>query len=325
MNVRYIGFALSLSGAIGTAGCGGNSAGAGPVGVQPPVSEVARPSGSEGDLLYVIHEAGKKGYGIVTMLTFPYGARVGDLTGVSEPNGICSAPHGYIWVVGFVKRRSFAYEFAHGATTPIAKIELPKKTFAGGCAVDARGDLAIQDDDSAVHGAMLVYHRHSGTPTRYRTNFEPLYSTYDGAGDLLADGIIGSTAFFVLGELPRKGRQFKDINLHTPTGFPGGMQWDGEYVALETGEGEHTKILRLESSPTGVSVIETVHLLDGFPETQIAIDDGTVAGMGGDSGWRVETWPYPAGGRPSALPGRFRNVRGLAISPGSSDATPFVP
>lgn len=321
MNVYRSGFAAFLLAAIGLAGCAGPAVGPAGDGGSVTPARMTPASSSSGDLLYVAETVGAHHqHGVVSIVTFPQGTPVARIAGIGYPRGVCADAAGNVWVIAYPTRAPIAYEFAHGGTTPIAQIALPPKSFAAGCSVDpTTGNLAIANDDSAVKGQMLVYPgAKSGKPLTYRTSFEPLYCTYDGSGDLFADGIVGSTAFFVFGELPVGAKRFKQIDLKIRFGFPGGLAWDGQYVALQSGEGAHSRIYRLQVTSSGVQVAQTVKLVRMAAQSAIAIDGGSVAGFARYLGARMDVWPYPAGGRPSGTLGRFHDVSSLAISKASN-------
>jgi hypothetical protein len=313
--MRRFGLRLFLVVAIALPGCGGGALPAA-LGNASGGAGAAAPLTSSADLLYVLHDVGQGSHrhGVVTAVQLPRGQRVARLQGLNAPNGLCADTSGNVWVVDRESGRWYAFEFAHGGVKAIAHVMLPKKAFGGTCAVDATtGNLAVANDDSAVRGSFYVFPgAKSGTPLVYRVPFEPLYASYDGSGDLFADGIVGSTAFFVFAELPGGGKRFKRIDLHEPTGFPGGLQWDGQYLALQTSR-KHAVIYRLQVTDSGVRVDQTVHFTRMSAQTSISIVDGVVVAQSLHYD-RAAVWPYPGGGRPSGSEGNFDELRGMTIS-----------
>jgi len=314
MMIRFWGCAVFLSAAIAALpGCRGVS---GPVaggnGVMLPATS------SNQDLLYVVHVEGRgvRRREVVSIVTFPQGSPVATISNLYEPNGICSDGSGNVWVVAY--RSSWnVYEFAHGGTKPIAEIPMPKRAVGGSCAVDpTTGNLAVEDRDSAIKGMIDVWPgARSGKPTVYRVPFEPVALTYDDQGNLFSDGIIGSTALFVFGELAAGHSRFKVIQLHEPTGVPGGLQFDGQYVAVETGGiGGKPRIYVLSVSSSGVQVVDTLRFGTMYFEAWFCIEGDLLGGMATQHGNRVDLWPYPSGGHPTQTLERFDQIRGMTIS-----------
>jgi hypothetical protein len=319
-------YALSLTGAVALSeACGATVAPTAPL--QAPAQTAA--SSPSDDLLYVGHvdgEASHKPRGVVSILTFPQGKPVATISGFG-PWGMCSDPSGNVWIVAYTPEAWYLYQFAHGGTKPIAKIRMPKGSFGVGCAVDpTTGNLAVMNDSNGVSysGSIDVWAgAQPGKPAVYNVPFVPQYAAYDDQGNLFFDGFPGGSDFsLVLGEVARGSDSVTRIRLDKRIAFPGGVQWDGAYIAVETGGFEskgRPRIYRVQVSGSSGTVVGAVYPSDPalYYAAVFCIDGRTMVSMAGSKGGRIELWPYPAGGKSTKFIGRFKGVRGMAISAGS--------
>jgi hypothetical protein len=292
------------------AGCGGLEA--------TPAGFAAMPqrAGAGTALLYVANNF--KGDDRVSILSFPDGKRVATITGIGYVFGPCADGAGNVWVPtyqNYHKGGSIVYEYAHGGTKPIAQIQMTRHQSARGCAVDpVTGNLAVLGNDSieVFRGAV------QGKPIDYSLRYvTPLACTYDGDGNLFFDGLQGSTSFFLLAELTKGQKKFEFLQLHKRVGFPSGIVWDGQYVAIATGgNGMKSVIYRFTVSGKTAEVVQTVHPKGLFYQPWIAVYGDRVVGTTNPGGDRIRLWPYPTGGASvGKIPGLFK-VTGLAISVG---------
>jgi hypothetical protein len=157
---------------------------------------------------------------------------VGTLTGFSTPYGLCSDKKGHVWVVN--DGASQIVEYAHGGTTPLATLN-DSAEYPEGCAVDPKtGNLAVTNFYSqSGGGSVAIYAGAKGTATLYTDPSIAQYRFcgYDDKGNLFVDGATGSSAF-AFAELPKGSGTFTDITLNRSVEWPGGVQWDGKYVAV---------------------------------------------------------------------------------------------
>jgi hypothetical protein len=309
------------------AGCGGERAIGGGV---PPSSTgmssqaLTGASAASGDLLYVTtFKRGRRGpRGVVSILTFPGGRPVANIFTAGFPTAACSDVSGNVWVVAGQHRLWNAYEFAHGGTQPIAKIHIPHPIYASGCAVDpTTGNLAVLvgvEEGSGPGPAVDVWAgAREGTPAVYPIAFTPSAGAYDDGGNLFVDGYIGSTVFFEFAELAKGSASFVNITLDKRVGFyPGGVQWDGKYIALVPGPVRGgSPIYRVKVAGTIGKVVGKVDVEHLTPMAAFSVKDGKVAAITGAYGGVVTLTPYPAGGRPTKTLARLPfPARGLAIS-----------
>ncbi len=161
------------------------------------------------------------------------GQQAGQLAGFGQPTGVCSDLAGDVYVTDF--GIGVIYEYQRGGKLPINVIN----DYGGdpqSCAVDpTTGDLAVVN-----YGTRNVVVYPPGTfttPTAYSTPsiVQYKYCGYDSAGNLYVDGY-GNKSSFQLGELPKGGDALVALpiqELNNKDHEAGGLQWDGQYVAVE--------------------------------------------------------------------------------------------
>lgn len=222
---------LSLS------GCAGVSTPVAPTGAFPP-SQMASGAKAQ-NLLYVSDD----GANAVYVYAYPAGTRAGKLTNLAQPAGLCTDTRGDVWVVQSAS--SQVTEFAHGATRPITTLAVSGADSLLGCSVDpTTGNLAVTDlGNSTGGGSLWVFAHAQGTPKNYHApKISFAYSDgYDLEGDLFVDGLDRSYAF-EFAELAKGNSTLNDIHVDKSVGFPGGVRWDGKYVAIgdQDYQGRHT-------------------------------------------------------------------------------------
>jgi len=315
---KYLALAACLSVAM-LAGCGGDRV-AGGVGAVPASS-----AATSGNLLYVAHLVGKyRDYrGVLSVLTFPDGKPVMTIALDGFVTAVCSDTSGNVWaVVADGLHHWNAFEYPHGGTKPVAQIHIPHPTYADGCAVDpSTGNLAVvtgefQGSGPGAHADVWAGAR-SGKPKMYTLGFSPSACAYDDKGNLFVVGYIGDTVTFELAELKHGASSFTDISLYHRLGFyPGGVQWDGKYLAVAPGPVRNPpRIFRLRIEGSIAKVADTVFLDHMYALGPITVTNGTIAAVSGAQGHEVALWPYPSGGAPEKILLRSRLIiRGLAIS-----------
>jgi hypothetical protein len=323
-NAQTVGVYLGLA---MLAGCGGQRAvgGGGAVpAIESTSSETLRAATPPGDLLYVARVLGKPGHyrGAISVLTFPNGKPVATILTPGFTTGLCSDASGNVWAVVVQGHHWSAYEFSHGGTKPIAKIHIPHTNDAAGCTVDpTNGNLAVfvGSYQGSGQGAFVDVWAgaREGMPTMYQIAFTPFAGAYDDRGNLFVDGYIGDTVAFEFAELAKGASSFTNISLSQPYGFyPGGVQWDGKYVALAPGPTPHRPaIYRLKIAGSRAKVVDTVHLDHMDARALFSVKEGMVAAASGVGGYNVRLWRYPGGDKSTKTLLRTQlSVSGLAIS-----------
>jgi hypothetical protein len=222
------------------AGCGGSQL---PVGGPGGISQsraIAMHAGRGGswlrqgakakELLYVTSGT------VVDVYSYPQGQLDGQLTGFADPYGDCSDPKGDVYVTDYVA--NVLVEYAHGGTQPIRTLSVPGSG-PWSCAVDpSSGDLAVTTagNSSGAGADVAIYRKANGTPKTYtdRAILSYAYCSYDGVGNLFVDGMParGYGYDFELAELARRGRSLKAVTLQGGVPWMGGLQWDGQYLAV---------------------------------------------------------------------------------------------
>lgn len=293
------------------AGCGGSpnaSSNAVPNAVSPNVARAASkapartwmsPDAKGRDLLYVSDDRG-----VVYVFAYPSGTLVGTIAGLSGPSGLCSDAAGNVYVTETGAQDIL--KFPHGARKPSATL-FDFGGFPDGCAVDpTTGNLAVTNyatSPSQGPGNVLIYPSGSGNPVKYGdANFNVyLFCGYDAHGNLLIDGLNGPSTAPEFAELAHGGKNLKPVTLDTPIGYPGAVQWDGKYFALEDvtkGNVYQFSLAKGQGTRQG-----TVHVgVHSKLIVQFTIDGSTLIvpfGATPRNVRKVGFWAYPAGGSPS--------------------------
>ena len=258
------------------------------------------PDARRHDLLYVSDDSG-----FVYVFQYPNGKLVGTLGGFEGSSGLCADPKGDVFVTN--TNGEVVLEYAHGGKKPIATF-LEFGAFPNGCAVDpASGNLAVMNfatSPSQGPGNVAIYPNAQGNPTYYTAkNFmEYLFGGYDPNGNLFIDGMNNGTTQSLFAELPKGGSSLKNLTVDETIGYPGGIQWDGKYVAIE--DDLKDTIYRMNFAGSAGTTAGTVHLsARSHLLVQFWLQDGTLVVPYGASPRTVKKiglWKYPDGGNPTA-------------------------
>lgn len=233
--------------------------------------------------------------GIVYLFAFPGFNKVKAIERIGDPGEPCADSLGHVWLPAYYHQKAVVFEFALGSTKPIGRISIPRGGGARGCAVDpVTGDLAVL---GAV--SVDVYaNGGKGKPTRYSLgSVTAAACAFDGQGNLFVDAMRGSSAIFLLYELPKGSKTFGQLTVDKRVGFPGGLVWDGAYVAISTGgNGLKPVIYRFTVSGKTAKVVQAVHPKRLQFQAWFTVGGGKVVGTAGIYGPKVDVWPYPTGG-----------------------------
>lgn len=194
-----------------------------------------RPEAKHDDLLYISDGDN----GTVTVYTYRKRQLVGTLTGFGVPWGLCSDEN-HIFVADY--QNEDIVEYRHGESQPIKTLSTANY-FPVDCSVNPlTGDLAVASISSQGSlgyppGAISIYKKAKAPPKVYNTsqNLNFIACAYDNMGNLFADGSGYSGPAFQLVELPSRHKKLIKIRIKPPLSnslYPGGLQWDGKYVAL---------------------------------------------------------------------------------------------
>ncbi len=269
------------------------------------------PEAKRADLLYVSDLSAQ----VVDIYTYRGHKLVGTITGFFNPEGLCVDKAGDVYVTNDTSEGVYQItEYAHGSTMPLRTLNDPRGR-ANGCSVDPKtGDLAVADfwGPSEGIGNVAVYHHASGTPIAYSNPniWYYYYCGYDDNGNLFVDGETQGSVFG-LGEVPKGGDALKFVNVNETIYLPGGVQWDGKYLAV----GDQVAVKHNFTSTvyqfaingrTGTEVSAMV-LTDSSYVTQFWIPFvdasrrhkyGTRLIGPNQNGKSTMIWAYPAGGDP---------------------------
>jgi hypothetical protein len=227
---------------------------------------------------------------------------LGTLTGFTQPYGLCVDESANVWVVN--DGASQIVEYGHGGTTPIATLS-DTGEYPEGCSVDpTTGNLAVTNFYSTSGaGSVSVYADARGNPQVYSdpgmTNYR--FCGYDSSGNLFVDGVNNSSSF-VLAELPKGSGSFTNIDFTQKIEWPGGVQWDGKFIAV--GDTDTGTIYRTNAAGT-VKGSTQLTGSDYVNQFWIVASSGRkkhkAAGVVAPSqdGGVLGIYKYPAGGSPT--------------------------
>jgi len=261
-----------------------------------------QPAAKSQNLLYV----SDLGANAVVALTYPQGALVGKLTGFGSVAGLCADKAGDLFVVDGAGP---VQVFAHGGTTPIRELATVGAPY--GCSVDpTTGNLALTQLSSYQYGPFAVYPKAKGKPIYYKDKAVDAswFCSYDASGNLFSD-VWDRYGKLTLAELPRGDKTINLFKLHQDFQNPGGIQWDGKYLAV--GNRGASVIYRL--TKTG-SLAQTVKLKNGDSLEQFWIQGTMLVGPNEQNPAAVGLWRFPAGGSPTKSLGGFSYPFGAAVS-----------
>jgi hypothetical protein len=262
MSLRYFAFiGLALLVPV-FSGCGGSATPSSPAGVLPDSKPHQSSSGQ--DLLYVTNEPGT-----VTFYSWPGGIYQGTLNGsFTDPTGLCSDSAGNVFVTDFVAQH--IYEYAHGAKKRFKELKEPRGWLdPGSCSVDpTTGNLAMTFN----HAGVAVYPKAAGTPTTYQNASFDNYAfcAYDNAGNLFVDGNGAGPSYpFEFAELPAGGNTLQSGTLDQSIGWPGGVQWDGQYLTV--GDYAHAVVYRFSMQGANGTKVGWTPLVGAYHPQQYVI------------------------------------------------------
>jgi hypothetical protein len=181
------------------------------------------------NLVYVSNGGGDN----VLIYTYPSGSLAGKLGNLSDPAGLCADPSGNVWIVE--SGSSKLVKYAHAAKRSSGSRTLSGTRDLVGCAVDAATEnLAVTNlGTESVAGAIWIFPKGSTKPQEFQlAQMQSFYfCAYDNQGNLFADGLDASGNFQLV-ELPAGSNSLQLVSVGGTIQFPGGVQWDGQYVAV---------------------------------------------------------------------------------------------
>jgi hypothetical protein len=258
---------------------------------------------SSGDLLYVSGGTTDEVY----VFSYSDGTLLQTLTGFQYPIGECSDSAGDVYITNLGGDGDID-EFVHGASNP-TRVLTGASSGGNGCSVDpTTGSVAVP----SAPGTLAVWGANPSSPTIYKnTGVTMLFCGYDDKGNLFVDGGYSSDVGFY--ELPAGKSSFTQLAIKRVTvRAPGQVQWDGTHMTIQDGVKPGT-IYRFNISGQKAVGVDSVNL-SGINKSLGAswIEGNTVVvpfGVRPGGPKRVGYWPYPAGGKPKMVLGKFHFTR----------------
>jgi DNA-binding beta-propeller fold protein YncE len=254
------------------------------------------PDAKKSDLLYVSNLT----TGDVDVFSYPRAKQKGELTGFDAPHGECVDAKGNVFITS--EGSSQIFEYAHAGTKPIATLSDPGYT-PSDCSIDpVTGDLAVANllPLGSGSGSVAIYRHAKGKPKLYIAS-SGLYMYYscgfDDAGNLFVDGSNVSGNQFEIAELLKGATALVAVTLNQQIALPGGVHWDGKYLAVGDQvciECASTIYEFSMSGSTGTKVGET-NLTDSCDVIRFWLQDNRVIAPN-DCTPNVMYFKYPAGG-----------------------------
>jgi hypothetical protein len=299
-------FSLVLS------GCGGNS-------VQPATEAsstmpVAPPPGHSiggGSLIY----ASDYGTNALDFYSYRTGKPEGQITsGVSGPQGLCSDANGNVFLTN--TNDTNVLEFKHGGTSSIKTLSTSGE-YPSACAVSSKRTLAVAaicNSESCGEGALMLFANEMGSPTTVSCpNIYRYYSdAYDNKDNLFVTGEDASFNFAFC-EVPRGSSSGIAITFGTSPAFPGGVAWDGRYIALLDQTNDTIGRYAISGSKATLKGTVTLSGTEGDLANFVMANKKTLLAA---SSTGYAFWHYPKGGNPYKTQAEtLVEPIGLAISP----------
>jgi hypothetical protein len=265
------------------------------------------PNAGKGRLLY-ISDAGTDD---VVVYRYPSGIEAGVLTGFDEPQGECVDKTGNVWIANTLA--SNLLEYAHGGTTPIAKLADPGQ-YPVDCSIDKNdGTLAatniIARKGRDRRGSLSIYPDAMGSPTIVASpDFYLIYSLGYDDNDIFLDGRNNSDAF-QFGELAGGNSTIDPITLSGATiNFPGGVVFAKRKVNI----GDQAGAVVYEATEAG-TVTGSVRL-DGSSDCVDFFIYGRALICPDAGNGDIEIYNYPVGGSPIQVTTGLISPTGAAVS-----------
>ncbi|HEY3675625.1 MAG TPA: hypothetical protein VGK84_06495 [Candidatus Tumulicola sp.] len=266
------------------------------------------PDAKTGALLYVTGGAD------VDVFQWPTLQTAGVLSGFQQTTGACVDAAGDVWIADAYAQK--LYEYAHGATTPIATLD-DAASFPNGCTVNKRdGNLVVGNEynNNVGKGSITVYKHASGAGTiYYDSDLDDVFSLdYVPNGNLFLDGWTGYA--FAMQKFVRK--QFTTIPIKGATiGYPGGVQyWKGQLTVADAGSTvTNTTIYHINEYG---KVLGNTVMGKAYQSYQYQIINGKVICACFED-QNVQIYPYPGGGSPTKTLSKMRGIQPWAavVSP----------
>lgn len=265
------------------------------------------------------------GTNTVNLYTMPDLALEGQITGLTEPQGMCADARGNIWLADTLSSVMLQYS----RTGVRLKVLSTFGYFPVGCAVNMKnGDLAVANiastNSSDPSGNVEVFPKNSDQPRMYSNPAQQRYYFlgYDPSDNLFIDGqTVYFSGTFIMSELAAGSRSMKTVTISGGTiVVPGLVQWYSPGSSLAVGDqscggtGRASCIYWVSISGSSGTITGTTNL-STYAGTQVCdLAQGVIGHngkrwyvAGGDfepyycatANTSVNLWPYKAGGMPT--------------------------
>jgi hypothetical protein len=281
-----------------------------------------RPAAKQQNLMYITDFEKN----VVDVYSYPAGKLVGSIGGFEGPEGACADATGNVWIAD--QNNFQIHEFAHGGTKPLTTLTLPNQ-LVDGCSFDpSSGALAVDTFcqvsaySCIANGSVFLYSNIKNQPKQYPVldAVNVYFCGFDNKGNLFADAFETAGAGpFVLAELQKGSSSFQSISVNRPIYFPGGVQWDGTYLAVgdqQAGNELTSSVHQIAINGSTGTVVSTTKLQGVEDVVQFWIQGSTlvVPNIGLKDEADARLYGYPTGGSPSVIASGFGEPLGSAIS-----------
>ncbi|HEY2474445.1 MAG TPA: hypothetical protein VGI19_06545 [Candidatus Cybelea sp.] len=247
------------------------------------------------------------------------GHEVGQLTGFQAPYGQCVDRNGDVYITDYTDGQVF--EYAHGGTTLLNTYD--SGGFPIGCAVDAKGDLAVTNYVTpSGAGDVCVWKHGSGSAACYSDSGSCYFlwpAGYDDKGNLIAVGRYRHYSLAVCALLSGSSTM-TTLSYNGTLKFPGSVTWDGKHFVLPDDVYEYQYTILAQATLSGStltavgattigcnteneSVDVSAPFVVGKKNTPVNHRQGKIVVGAGEvfcesQGPLIGLWQYPAGGNP---------------------------
>jgi hypothetical protein len=245
--------------------------------------------------------------------SYPKGLHVGNIYRFASPAGLCSDQKGDVFVTDTPTYH--VYEYAHGSTKRLKTLYDNYIDFGPiDCSVDpTTGNVAVASADTPY---VVVFPRVENKPRVYGDSHTVMYRlAYDDKGNLFVDQRFihrcKECTHNYIGEPPKGATKFENFLLDKRILVGGGIQFDGEHVAIEDLPSHVVYRLRF-SGPKAIIIVGNTPLKGTTWVEQFWVQGKTL--IGPDENSTVYFWKYPEGGSPASSVGGFTLNYGSTVS-----------